>query len=174
MKYSRLIDLFSRYLIVLASSFKGLFIFYWIFAPLTVYLSYFLFSLFLEVQLTGNIISLNRFDVILTDSCIAGAAYFLLFLLNLSVPKVSFQKRILMFCFAFFSFLLFNVLRILVLAVIFKYNFQLFNFLHLLLWFGVSIFLVLFIWFLEVKIFKIREIPFYSDMKYLYNLTLKK
>jgi hypothetical protein len=38
---------------------------------------------------------------------------------------------------------------------------------HLLLWYFISLFFVVGIWFLVVKIFSIKDIPIYSDLVFL-------
>ena len=52
---------------------------------------------------------------------------------------------------------------------------SLFDITHKLFWYFGSIIFVVGIWFIEVKYFKLKEIPFYSDIKLLYeNSFLKK
>ena len=67
--------------------------------------------------------------------------------------------------FAFVSFLIVNIFRIVLLSLIFILKPEIFDISHKLSWYIGSIVLVVAIWFVEVKKFNIREIPFYSDMK---------
>ena len=75
-----------------------------------------------------------------------------------------------------FSLLLFlNILRIFILGVMYSLQSPLFDITHKLLWYLISIIFVVGIWFFIVKIFKVKGIPFYSDIKSLYNKSsLKK
>ena len=72
-----------------------------------------------------------------------------------------------MICFAFVSFLIVNILRIVILSAIFVLKPTIFDISHKLSWYVGSIILVVAIWFIEVKKFKIKDIPFYSDVKSL-------
>ena len=55
------------------------------------------------------------------------------------------------------------------------YNTALFDLMHMLFWYLFSTLIVVFVWFFTVKIFKIREIPVYDDVKYLLrNIKTKK
>lgn len=165
----RFLDILIRYFILLVAAFPNLWIFYAIFTPLTVYPVYFLLDLFFsDVSLMNNIILVGEIPIEIIDACVAGAAYYLLFILNLSIPSIKIKKRIKMMGFAFGLLLVVNILRILLLGAMFLSGSELFDFAHKLFWYVVSTIFVIGIWFLEVKIFKIKEIPFYSDIKFLY------
>jgi hypothetical protein len=69
---------------------------------------------------------------------------------------------------AFGAFLIINILRIFILSLFAISGSSLFDITHWFLWYLVSTVFVVGIWFAEVKFFKIREIPFYSDIKSLY------
>jgi len=167
-------NVFLRYLILIAVALPNFWIFYFIFTPLTVYPVYFLLSFFYDSLLIGNIILVNDVAIDLIKACIAGSAYYLLLILNLSIPKIKIQKRIKMILFAFGIFLAVNVLRIFLLGIMILEKSSLFNFTHQLFWYLVSIVFVVGIWFTEVKIFKIKEIPFYSDIVFVYKKIFKK
>jgi exosortase/archaeosortase family protein len=96
---------------------------------------------------------------------VAGSAYYLLLIFNLSIPNIKFSERVKMICFAFVSFLIINIIRIVILASIFVLRPDLFDISHKLSWYVGSIILVVGIWFIEVKKFNIKDIPFYSDIK---------
>jgi len=152
----------------------NLWIFYFIFTPLTIYPVYFILNLFFESILIKNIIILQGVAIELIPACIAGAAYYLLFLLNLSTPNIKLLKRIKMLVFAFGTFLVLNIIRIIILTLLTIRGSSWFELTHLIFWYFVSTILVVGIWFTEVKIFKIKSIPFYSDIKSLYLKSLKK
>jgi exosortase/archaeosortase family protein len=117
--------------------------------------------------LSGNVLFLGNYStpIEIVDACVAGSAYYLLLIFNLSVPNIKLTKRIKMLCFAFISFLIVNIVRIVVLSVIFLLKPNIFDISHKLSWYVGSIILVVGIWFIEVKKFEIKEIPFYSDLK---------
>ncbi len=168
-------NLILRYLILLLVGLPNLGIFYVIFTPLTLYPVYFLLSIFFDVSLIGNVMLIERcFSIELIDACIAGSAYYLLTILNLSTPNIKIPKRIKMLLWAFAAFLFINILRILLLGLLSISESPLFNFTHEFFWYFVSIVMVIGIWFAEVKLFKIKDIPFYSDLKVLHKKSFMK
>lgn len=156
-----------RYAILLIAALPNFWIFYFIFTPLTLYPVYFILSLFFDSTLLGNVIFLGNYPspIEIVNACVAGSAYYLLLIFNLSVPNIKFSKRIKMICFAFSSFLIINIVRIVLLSIIFVLKPDIFDISHKLSWYVGSIILVVGIWFIEVKKFKIKDIPFYSDVK---------
>jgi len=164
-------NLIVRYAIILL---LALFfpVFYMIFTPLTLYPVYLILSLFYSVIIEKTALIVNGNSINLIDACIAGSAYFLLAILNLSTPNV--KKRILSLAFGLLSFLLLNILRIVVLSALFLSNFSYFTETHLISWYVLTAFFVLAIWIMTVKIFRIKEIPAYSDFISLKNISKKK
>jgi len=160
----KLIDIFTRYLIALALAFPNLFIFYFTFTPLTIYSSYFLLNIFFNTSLTGNLITITNTSIVIIPACIAGSAYYLLTILNLTTP-MKLKTRIYSLLFSYFVFLLINILRIFTVSVLFVYYPGIFFLTHLLFWYVLSTLFVVGIWFLSVKIFKIKDIPAYTDLK---------
>lgn len=160
-------SIFVRYLILVLAALPGFWIFYFIFTPLTVYPVYFVLGLFFGASLFENIIFLGNpsYPIQIVNACIAGSAYYLLLIFNLSVPKIKINTRLKMVFFAFLSFLAVNVIRIILLSVVFILKPSIFDISHKLSWYFGSIILVIGIWFIEVKKFKINEVPFYSDIK---------
>ncbi len=166
-------NLFLRYLIILFSGISNLFLFYLILTPLTVYSVYFILNLFFSVTISGsNIHFSNSFVISIIPGCVAGAAYYLLFMLNLSVPKIKFLRRIAILSIAFISFFVVNILRIFFLSVIYYYDFPFSDIIHEFSWYFGSIILTVGIWFSEVYFFKIKEVPFYSDLNYFYKRSI--
>ena len=165
-----------RYTIMVIIALPNLWIFYFVFTPLTIYLVYFLLNLFFHCSLTGNFITLeNRFLIELINACIAGSAYYFLFILNLSTPKIKFKKRVKMILLSFASLLIINILRIFLLSLVLISGSSWFDITHKFFWYFTSIIFVIGIWFIQVKLFKIKEIPFYSDISFLYEKSnLKK
>ena len=172
----KFIDIFLRYSILILVALPNLWLFYFVFTPLTVYPVFFLINLFFNSSLTGSTISIADCSLIeIIKACVAGSAYYLLLILNLSTPKIKLQKRINMILLAFASFLIINILRIFLLSMIFLSGSFLFDIIHELFWYLGGVIFVAGIWFIEVKSFKIKKIPFYSDIKLLYKISnLKK
>lgn len=158
-----------RYLIIFLAAIPNFFVFYFIFTPLTIYPLLKIYNLFIgEVILEESTFYFSNNNIIeIIPACVAGTAYYLLFALNLSTPKISIKKRIYFLIYSFAFLLALNILRIFGLSVIFVNGSELFDSAHKLLWyFGTAIFVIL-IWFVGIKIFKVGKIPVYSDLKYL-------
>ena len=172
-KEFNLYDLLIRYLILII---LGVFIgvFYKGFAPLTIYPVYFILNLFYPVYLLSNILMVNSTIIEIISACIASSAYYLFIILNLSTPDIETKKRIKMLLIAFLSFLILNILRIVFLSMLYVSGSSLFDFTHELFWYVISVVFVVGIWFAQVKYYKIKTIPFYSDLKLIYNLSLFK
>ncbi len=168
----QIINIFFRYFILIILALPNFWIFYLIFTPLTIYPVYFLLNVFFDASLKQNIISIKGLPIELIQACIAGAAYYLLLILNLSTPKIKLKQRIRMIIFSFSFLLILNILRIFFLSLIFLSGNSFFNIAHKLFWYLGSTVFVVGIWFIEVKIFKIKEIPIYSDIKFLYKNSL--
>lgn len=164
-----------RYIFLALIALPNLYIFYFIFTPLTVYPIYFMLSLFFEASLIGNIVLVNNETAIhLIEACIAGSAYYLLLILNLSTAGIKLKKRVGMILLSFASLLIINLIRIFLLSLLFISGSLWFDFTHKLFWYSLSVIFVIAIWFAEVRIFKIKNIPVYSDIKFLYkNSSLK-
>ena len=173
---NRFLDLILRYIILVLVALPNLFLFYFIFTPLTVYPMYFILNLFYDVSImAGNILLINReIPIEFIKACIAGSAYYLLLILNLATPKIKLRKRINMLLFAFGIFLFFNILRIFILAFLAISGSSFFDVTHKLFWYSLSTIFVVAIWFAEVKLFKIKAIPFYSDLRFLYKSLVRK
>jgi hypothetical protein len=85
-----------RYLTILVFGLGNLFLIYSLFTPLTYYSVSFILSLF------GNVINFydlriiifNQISIELVNACIAGSAYFLLIILNFSIPNIQNARRI--------------------------------------------------------------------------------
>jgi len=173
----RFLDIVIRYLLLVLVAIPNLWIFYFIFTPLTLYPVYFLLNLFFEVSLMPiNILLVERlFSINLIPACIAGSAYYLLLILSLSLSKINLNKRLKLIGFCFLCLLSLNILRIFFLTILAVSGSLLFDFVHKFVWYLVSTLFVVMIWFVSVRFFKIKQIPFYEDIKFLYKKSkLKK
>ena len=169
----KIIDVIIRYSILLVIGIIGTPFFYSIFTFLTIEPVYLLLNIFFNPSLISNIIIINNLPIEIIGACVAGSAYYLLLILNLSMPGIKFGKRIMLLLFSFSLLLILNILRIFLLSVLYVSQFSLFDITHKLFWYVGSIVFVVGIWFLSVWIFKIKEIPFYSDIKSLLNKKKK-
>lgn len=165
----KIIDLVIRYSILLIIGIFGTSFFYSLFTFLTIQPVYLLLSIFFNPSLIANIIIINNLPIEIIGACVAGSAYYLLLILNLSMPKIKLGKRIFLLLFSFSFLLILNILRIFLLSVIYVAQFSFFDITHKLFWYVGSIAFVVGIWFLSVSLFKIKEIPFYSDIISLLN-----
>ncbi len=165
-----------RYLILIAVAIPNMWILFEIFTPLTIYPVKWILSIFFSVSsISGNTLLLNQtISIELISACVAGAAYYLLLMLNLFTPGIKIKKRIYMILSAFGIFLIVNILRIVILSALAYSHFAFFDITHEIFWYAISTVFVVGIWFWQVKAFKIREIPLYSDLKFLYDSSRRK
>jgi len=166
--------IFTRYLIMVLIAIPGLWIFYTIFTPLTIYPIYFLLNLFFEASLSGNVVTVySCFPIEIIEACVAGSAYYLLLILNLSTPNILLKKRLKIIAESFLALLIINILRILFLSVMYISGSGLFDVTHKIFWYLANVIFIVGIWFFMVKSFKLKETPFYSDIKFFVNLKKK-
>jgi exosortase/archaeosortase family protein len=168
MEKRRLLSIIARYLILLALG-AFIWIIYDLFTPLTVYPVCLLLGLFYDVSLTGTLISFNGATISLIGACIAGSAYYLLLILNLSTEMKA-RQRVFSLLFSICLLLLANIVRIVVLSIMYSESFKFFDITHKIFWYALSTIFVVGVWFLTVKLFKIENIPVYSDFKRLNNI----
>ena len=170
----KFLSIILRYSLLFLIALPNLYIIYSLFTPLTIYPVSFLLDIFFEISLNENMIHIKEYGVIinLIPACIAGSAYYLLLILNLSVPDIKLKKRATMITYSLLSLLLINILRIFILSLLIPSTF--FEVTHELSWNLFSTLFVVIIWFSEVKMFKIDKIPIYSDIKTLYNKIKQK
>ena len=142
---------------------------YKIFTPLTIYFSVVVLKLIYPVMYFGNQIMINQSKIIeIIPACVAGSAFLLLLILNLFVEMKP-KQRIYSIFFSFLLLFIINIIRIVVFSILLVNDFKFFFIVHKLSWYVLSTILVIGIWFLTVKIFKIKNIPVVSDIKYFLN-----
>jgi exosortase/archaeosortase family protein len=162
-----------RYIILLFFMFS-LPLIYFVFTPLAILFSSLLLKIFYSVSISNNIILIDNVTKIeIISACVAGSAYLFLLILNL-LTQMQLKKRINTVLFSFSLLLTLNILRIFFLSILYHENNPFFDFTHKLFWFVLSTLFVVFIWFFTVRLFKISEIPVYSDVLYLMNIIKKK
>ena len=167
MEREKIFSLILRYVILILLGLFNLSIFYFIFTPLTVYpVFWFLDSVYGASLLYGNVIFFEKYFASIIPACIAGAAYYLLLILNLTTPMKT-KTRIRSIIFLIASFLVLNIIRIIIFAVLITKGYQYFDLTHTATWYFGSTVLVILIWFSSVMIFSIKTIPVYTDIKSL-------
>lgn len=166
-------DIILRYLVLIIFGISNAVIFYFLFTSLTIYPVYFLLNLFFDASIASNVLTISNIPIEIIGACIAGSAYYLLLILNLSTPGIKLGKRILVLLFSFSSLLIINILRIFLLSTLLISGNSFFDVAHKLFWYVGSVLFVVLIWFLSVKLFRIKEIPFYSDVTFLLNHSRK-
>src|SRR3989344_4485587 len=124
-----------------------------------------LFPAFQNLACINTTIFFKGYFASIIPACIAGSAYYLLLILNLSTPMDK-KKRLKSIFFLMSSFLFINILRIFTFALLFaNKGFELFNITHIATWYFGSTVLVIILWFANVFLFNIRSIPIYEDFK---------
>lgn len=171
-KHNNFFEIILRYSFLLLLIILGFEVFYFIFLPLTKYPAYYFLSYFYHITLVGNSLYVSQKTIEIVGACIGGGAYYFLLTLNLVTPKIEIKKRLKLIFYSFFLFYILNLIRIIILSFMYIEDYKYFDLAHLLLWYFGGTFLVIFIWFSGVKIFKVRETPFYSDVKELYKKSL--
>lgn len=164
-KDRKLVFLFIRYVILLILAIS-LPLFYKILTPLTIYSTAGLLKMFYQVSISGDIISVSKTLIQIIPACVAGSAYLLLLILNLLIP-MKLKQRIYSILFSISVLFILNILRIFFLTILLVNDFKFFDFTHKLFWYVLSTIFVIGIWFLTAYLFKIKQIPAYSDIKYL-------
>jgi len=160
--------LFLRYFSLLILGLGNLFLFYFIFTPLTIYPSFLIMDIFYEASLFQNTIIFSGYEANIIPACIAGSAYYLLLILNLATP-MSPLKRIKSISFLLGLFLVINIARIVLFASIFASKYEIFDIAHSASWYFGSTILVILLWFSNVYLFNIKSIPIYTDIKSIIN-----
>lgn len=156
--------LFGRYLLILILG-LNISVFYYLFTLPTLYFSEFLISIFQPATIMNNFIVLQYSSIEVISACIGGSAFYLLTILIMSVPNVKTSKRITLMGISFLSLFLFNCLRIVLMSFFIGYPY--FEEIHMFFWRFLSTLFVIFLWFLIAYIFKIKDIPIYTDIKFL-------
>ena len=161
----KIIGMFARYFALLLIGTNSLYVIYKILTPLTIRITTAILSIFTSPTLIGNFIVLTGVTIEIIPACVAGAAFYLLLILTLSVHNVKPIIRTKATITAIAILFALNILRILFLITIIKSTH--FQTVHWIIWHFVSTIFVVGTWFAIIKIYKIKSIPIYSDIKYL-------
>ena len=143
-------------------------IFYVVFSPLTLWVSYGLLRLFTDVTLEGTTILAENTTLVFVPACTAASAYLLLALLILLTRGISWRQGVLIFLVGSLLIFAANIIRIQVLFyLLFNVGKNYFDTLHLLIWKVLSSVYVAGVWIFLTWKYKIRETPVVSDFQYI-------
>lgn len=148
--------------------------FYFIFTPLTLYATY-LLLIYYNPTILGINLLINQYTFTFVEACILGSAYYLLWLLTMLTKDIKLMTRIKMILLGFLLIYIANIIRIIALIFIaINYSLDWFDLVHMFIWVFVTSTYVALVWIFLVRRYKIKSIPIYSDLKYLYEKSLFK
>lgn len=170
MKNKEIFLLFGRYFILGMLGVFGIELFYAVATPLTIYPVNWILNIRYDSYVIGGFDTIYFEGIYLSiiPACIAGSAYYLLLALNFTTPMQT-KMRIKNISFLWGVFLVLNILRIFSFAILFYAGYKYFDVLHDAFWYFGSTIMVVVIWFAGARLFKIKKIPVYSDMKNILN-----
>ncbi|MDP2907207.1 MAG: pacearchaeosortase [Nanoarchaeota archaeon] len=127
------------------------------------------FSVSYAISILGGEATIN-----IVKYCVTASAYYLLALFCIITWNIALWKRFLMFLIG--SALIFgmNLARIILLIVTLLSNKDVFQTAHFTLNFLLSVVYVVLVWFLLSLLFKVKTVPFFSDIKFLTQEMFKK
>lgn len=167
-------DIIIRYTILVGIAAFGIPVIYKIFTPLTLYPVFFLLKIIGQTTLHAPaIIIFQGLKIEIIPACVAGAAYFLLLVLNIATP-LEYKKRIKGLLFLLGGFLIINILRIVFLSILALQQSQLFEIVHKTSWYFGSTLMLLLLWSAHVYLLKIKEVPLYTDVQTILKAVSKK
>jgi len=156
--------LILRYLILLIIALFGLPILTKILSFLTIKAVFIILNIFYTTNISEDVIIFNSIAIRLIPACIAVSAYYLLLIFNLT-NSMGLKTRTKSIFFLLISFFTINLIRIITIAIIFERGYKYFDLIHSFSWHVLSTFMVLFLWFINIYLFKIKSIPIYTDVK---------
>ena len=170
----KIYDMIARYALALVLSINSLLIFYYVFRPLTFFPVVFILKLIYPVKASGiDSMIIGGKGISFVNSCIAGSAYYLFSVLNLSTPGISWIKRMKIFMINSSALLMINISRIILLAIILVNISEIFDTTHFIFWTFLSTIFVAGIWILTMRFYRIKSVPIISDVIYLKKLIKK-
>ncbi len=165
---------FFRYILLLVIIIFGYNLIYIILKPLTIKITSSILDIFYNVYTNNELIIINFSTYIyIADACISASGYLLLIILNLTIP-LKIETRIKSILYLFGLFFIINIGRIVFFSLLYHNKFKYTDITHVFFWYILSIFFVLLIWFVTIKKFKIKDIPIYTDLLYIKNISSSK
>jgi len=166
-----IINIFSRYALVILLGLGNLFIIYKLLTIPTINSVSAILSIFSETLVIGNSVYFQDITIEIIPACVAGAAFYLLFILLFSTPNIKPLKRLEILIVSFAFLFAINIARIVLLVQL--VDLESFETIHWIFWNIVSIVFVVGIWMAVVRIYHIKKIPFYSDFNSIKALIKK-
>lgn len=159
------LGMLARYLVLALIPLGGMAFLYFVFTPLTVHPVYWILKkIYADTVLLGTTtLYFQEQYANIVAACVAGAAYYLLLILNLTTP-MSLPQRAKSIAFTLLIFLVLNILRIVIFARLLAQGANYFDIAHQMTWYFGSTVLVILVWFANVLLFGIRAVPIYTDV----------
>ncbi len=147
--------------------------FSFVLTPLTIYGVYLLLFSYGPVVF-DKIFTINNINFEFVEACIASYAYYFLWILCMLTKDINVKTRIKMILYGSLLIFAMNILRVgLIITLAVDYGFFWFNLVHLFFWKFFSGVYVALVWIFLVKIYNIKGIPIYDDLKTLI-INIKK
>ena len=162
------IGLFIRYITLLILGLGNLYIIYTILTPLTVKTLAAILSITMDPVIINTTLYTKGLIIQIIPACVAGAAFYLLLFLILSTANIKPRTRAKAIITAVILLFVLNIFRLVLLSSI--TNTLYFETIHWLFWHIISTAFVIIIWLTIIKLYKIKSIPIYSDVKFLTGL----
>ena len=142
------------------------------FTQITISAVYFLLSAYKPI-LINNLLIVKIYKFEFVEACIVPYAYYFFWFLCLFTKDILTKIRIKMIVYGFIMIFLMNILRIVfVIDLAARYGLVWFNVVHLFIWHFISGIYIAIVWVILVRHYKIKSIPFYSDIKELYKRSI--
>jgi len=168
MKYVKRV--YVRLLLLIIFLLVGYKVIYVVISPITFYLIYYSLFFYSPILTSSTSFVVNGQSVNFIPACTAASAYLLFLMLVLTVD-IKFRKAASIFLTGSFLILFGNLVRVDILIIsLIKYGYTLFETLHMFFWTVLSTIYVVLVWILLAWIFKIRDIPIYSDFLRVYKI----
>jgi len=167
-QHKKILRLILRYLLVLILGLGNLFILQKILTPLTIHATNIILGIFTNTTLIINTIYTSFLIIEIAPSCVATSAFYLLLFMLLSTSNMTLKTRFSAALTAFTILFILNIARILILIPIGTTPY--FATTHWIFWHLISTLFVVATWFTTTKLYKIKSVPIYSDIKYLKSL----
>lgn len=168
----KITGLIARYFSILILGLGNFYILKKALTPLTIHTTQLALSLFTETNLIGDTIHTTFLKIQIAPACVATSAFYLILILIFSTSAIKPKTRLKAALTAMAILFALNITRILILIPAFATPY--FDAIHWIFWHLISTIFVVGTWFATTKLYKIKSIPIYSDIKYLKNLTKSK
>ena len=164
----KILGMLVRYFSIVLLGLGNLYVIYKLLTPLTIGVLSFILSIFTDVITNGNFFLLDSLTIEIVPACVAGSAFYLLLILILSSADIKPGIRTKAIMTSFVMLFALNVTRILILIPLSGTLY--FETIHWVFWHLVSTVFVVAVWLGVVRMYGVKSVPIYSDLKYVRNL----